>query len=89
MQTVKDDKASKQRLDYDWFLENLSSLYNEYGRAFLAIKDKKVLASYSTFEDAFKTTSENEPIGSFIIQECAASEEELTNYVMSFGLTVI
>lgn len=89
MRTIKNENEKKQRLDYDWFMENRESLYNRYGKSYLAIKNKKVLASYGSFEEAVITTRATEDIGTFIVQECAASEEEMTNYIMSVGLTVI
>ena len=70
-----------QDLDYKWFLENLQNLYKQYGDAYIAIKNKTVLGSYSSYAEGVKTTSKTEPLGTFIVQQCGADESAFTAYI--------
>ncbi|MDR1160158.1 MAG: hypothetical protein LBK69_05980 [Syntrophomonadaceae bacterium] len=63
--------------DYKYFQENLEVFYKEYGHCFIAIKNKKVLGTYKSFDDAFDDVSRKEELGSFIIQECVDSPSKL------------
>jgi hypothetical protein len=65
--------------DYDFFINNLSSLYEQYGYCFLAIKDQKVIGRYDAFKAAFADVSQKEPLGTFIIQECVDDADKLVN----------
>lgn len=56
--------------DFIWFKEHYNELKNEYGNAFLAIKNKHVIGVYASYADGVKKTSQTEEIGTFIIQEC-------------------
>jgi hypothetical protein len=72
-----------QETDYKWFLENYKMLYEQYGVSYLAIKNKTVLGSYSSYAEALHETEKSEPIGSFIIQYCNGNETGYTNYISS------
>lgn len=56
--------------DYLWFVDHYDDLRKLYGDSFLAIKGKRVLNAYPSYESAVKETQKTEPIGSFIVQEC-------------------
>ena len=53
------------------------------GVSYLAIKNKTVLGSYSSYAEALHETEKSEPIGSFIIQFCNGNETGYTNYISS------
>jgi len=72
--------------DYDYFLENLLSLYAKYGRCFLAIKNQSVIGVYETFRQAYDETLKTEEIGTFIIQECVDDPDKLVHY---FQLNIV
>ena len=61
-----------QEQDYFWFEENYPELQKKFGDAFLAIKNKTVLGSYSTYAEGVRTTEKTEELGTFIVQECKA-----------------
>jgi hypothetical protein len=63
--------------DYEYFINNLADLYKEYGHRFLVIKNEKVISAHNSFDDAFAETVKNEPLGTFLIQECVADPSEL------------
>lgn len=74
-----------QTSDFNWFKENIASLYSKYGSAFLAIKNMRVLGAYATYADGVNETQKTEEIGTFIIQKCGSDESAYTNYISSFN----
>ena len=77
------DNKLLQETDYRWFLEKYKQLFEKYGVTYLAIKEQKVLGSYSSYAEALEETEKNEPIGSFIVQYCNGNETGYTNYIAS------
>jgi hypothetical protein len=63
--------------DYEYFINNLATLYKEYGHRFIVIKNEKVIGAYNSFDDAFSETTKTEPLGTFLIQECVENPAEL------------
>jgi len=63
--------------DFDFFNNNIASLYREYGHCFLVIKNEMVIGAYHSFDDAFNETTMTEKLGTFLIQECAENPEDL------------
>lgn len=74
-----------QASDFQWFKDNLQTLYEKYGNCFLAIKDKTVLGKYHSYAEGVKETAKVLPIGSFIVQECGETKDVYTNYIASFN----
>jgi len=74
-----------QDKDFEWFLKNYDTLYNKYGRSFLAIKNETVLGFYSNFHEASETTQKTEELGTFIIQECNGDESAYTIQIASMN----
>lgn len=72
-----------QNEDFAWFVENLSKLYEMYGSAYLAIKEKQVIGVYNSFAEGVKKTLLNEKPGTFIVQQCGKDESCYTNYIAS------
>lgn len=68
--------------DFKWFIDNYQALFEQYGHAFLAIKDQRVIGAYNSFKDALENT--HEELGTFIVQECNGDESAYTNYVVSW-----
>lgn len=65
--------------NYQYFLDNHDELLSKYANKFLVIKDKKVLFSGDTFEDALKKSQEiGLEIGTFLIQECTDGDSAYT-----------
>jgi len=69
-----------QEQDYDYFLENIGDLYNQYGHKFLAIKNRQILGAYDNFDNALSETLKHEKLGTFLIQECFQNREECVHY---------
>lgn len=63
------------RKDFTWFIENYKEFQEKYGNCFIAIKDKKVLGTYSSLLEGIHETSKEYEIGTFIVQECAVDHE--------------
>lgn len=62
--------------NYDWFKLNLHNLVKKYEGQYIVIKDCKVIASYSNFDEAFVNTNEQEEAGTYIIQLCSEDENK-------------
>lgn len=70
-------KVLNQDSDYKWFCDNITKLFADYGYSFLAIKNKKVLGSYTSIVDGINDMkSKKNKLGTFIIQRCAPSNNE-------------
>ena len=69
--------------DFKWFKANYIDLFNTYGNSILVIKDKKVLGSYHSFQEALDNTLLTEEIGTFIIQKCDGTESAYTSQITS------
>ena len=62
--------------DFEWFERNMPALYKRHGHKFLAIKGRRVLGAYGTFEAALGDTLKTQAMGTFLIQECFKTVEE-------------
>jgi len=71
--------------NFEYFKENMLQFYNEYGSKFIAIKDRKVLGVYDTFDEALEVTLKSEKIGTFIVQQCT---DDATNFTSTFQSNV-
>lgn len=67
--------------NFEYFNENLENLFSEYGSKFIAIKNKKVLGSYDSFEEALLETLKFERMGTFLIQQCT---NDAANFTFAF-----
>lgn len=65
-----------QEQDYEWFLQNTVEFYEQYGKKYLAIKNRNIIGIYETFKEALHKTMEKEALGTFIIQECLENPEK-------------
>ncbi|MBQ6425763.1 MAG: hypothetical protein IJJ92_03040 [Clostridia bacterium] len=74
--------------DFKWYKEHLNELFNQYGTRFVAIKEQKVLGSYSTYAEAVKETQKKEELGSFIVQQCGKDESAYTVYISSINFVL-
>ena len=72
-----------RELDFEWYIENCSKLFNMYGASYVAIKNKTVLGVYATYAEGVRETAKTEELGSFIVQLCGADESAYTNYIAS------
>jgi hypothetical protein len=72
-----------QDRDYKWFLENYDALSAQYGKAYLSIKNERVLGAYKSYAEGVIETLKTEKKGSFIVQLCDGTEAAYTNYISS------
>jgi hypothetical protein len=68
-----------QDQDFEYFIQNMETLYKQYGHKFIAIKDKTILGAYDSFNAALDETLRHESAGSFIVQECFKNKQESVN----------
>jgi hypothetical protein len=69
---------AKARLCFFW--KNMENFYREYGHKYLAIKNRKILGNYDSFDKALNETLKTELLGTFLIQECFEKKEQSINY---------
>ena len=63
---MRTEYTDEDRLnDFDFFLENYNDLYSKYGHKFFAIRNKRVLGIFDSYEDAWKALGH----GTYILQE--------------------
>jgi len=67
----------QQNLDFNYFLENMGSLYQKYGHKFIVVKNKNVLGAYNDFMNAYESTIKTEEMGTFLIQECFDNKDKM------------
>ena len=71
--------------DYEWFLKNYSTIFDQYGDTYVAIKNQKILGNYSSYAECVRSTSKSEKMGTFIVQHCNGNESGYTNYIASMN----
>jgi len=69
-----------QEQDFDYFLENMDSLYRTYGQKFAAVKNRSILGTYDTFDEALETTLKTEELGTFLVQEIFDDREKMVHH---------
>lgn len=74
-----------QDKDFLWFIENYMRIYEEYGNTFVAIKNQKIIGTYSSFAEGVRDISKKEELGTFIIQHCNGDVSGYTNYISSMN----
>lgn len=67
--------------DFEWFEEHYEEFQKEYGDAFLAIKNKKVIGVYESYGQGVRETQKTEELGTFIVQECSKTGKPYVIYV--------
>lgn len=83
IETTIDGRDYSMSEDFKWFVENYDSLFSEYGYAFLAIKDKKIIGVYPTYADGVRGAAKICPVGTFIVQECNGNPSAYTCHIAS------
>ncbi len=66
------------REEFEYFLEHHDELVGLYNGKFIAIKNKEVIGSYSTMQEALAETTKVHPLGTFIVQKCEPGSESYT-----------
>ena len=57
--------------DFAWFKEHYADFQKKYGESFIAIKNKKILGVYDSYDNVVRETAKTEELGTFIVQECS------------------
>ena len=71
--------------DFLWFEKNYPLFQREYGDAFLAIKNKRVIGVYQTYGEGVRETQKTEELGTFIVQECSRTKLAYMCYIASMN----
>lgn len=73
--------------DFKWFVDNHDNLFKKYPNKSLVIKDKNVVCSGNSFEEALQMALKaGLEVGTFIIQNCSKGEE---CYIQNFSSRVV
>jgi hypothetical protein len=65
-----------QDQDYEYFLENMESLYKTHGNKIAVVKNSGILGVYDEFEEALETALKTEELGTFLIQKIYESKDK-------------
>jgi len=66
--------------EYRYFETVASDLAKKHPHKFAVIKGEQVIGIYDTIQEALEKTSKDNPLGTFIIQQC----EEVDNTIQRF-----
>lgn len=72
----------ERKKDFDFFISNYDTFYQQYGHNFLAIKNQKLLGAYDSVQEAIDTLSVTNDMGTYIIQECICDESAYKATIM-------
>lgn len=64
--------------EFKYYIKNQEELVKQYNKKFIVIKNKKVIGVYDSEIEAIQKTSENEPLGTFLVQKCEPGKESYT-----------
>lgn len=79
--------SQQQRSDYEWYKDELESLYARHGHCFAVIRDKRVAATFETFGEAADHGLEEFGPREFIVQEIGPDESVHTMQLASMWVT--
>ncbi len=79
LETYQDKQADD---DFDFFLDNYDAIYKEYGKCFIAIRNKHILGTFSTVREGVDALAPDYPQGSYILQECDGTPAAYTTSIM-------
>lgn len=70
--------------EFEFFTENHDELFAKYPNKFVVLKDKAVVLTGDSFEDAYaKALDSGLILGSFLIQECTQGDSAYTQTFLS------
>lgn len=69
--------------DFAWFKEKYPEIQKKYGKAFVVIKNKKVLGAYDSYANGVRETLKTENLGTFIVQEVDPKRKAYCCYIAS------
>jgi len=64
--------------EFKYYIKNQDELVKQYNNKYIVIKNKKVIGVYNSEIEAIHKTSENEPLGTFLVQKCEPGKESYT-----------
>ncbi len=64
--------------EFDFYVKNQDALADEYEGRFIVIKDCQVIGAYESEVEAVEKTSEEHPLGTFLVQKCERGEDSYT-----------
>ena len=74
---------TSQEKDFNWFLDNIDLLNQQYGTTYLVIKNGKILGSFESYAEGVKEACKTEQLGSFIVQKCGPDNSGYTVEIAS------
>jgi len=66
------------RDEFKYYLENQAELVKKYNGKFLVIKNKTVVESFDTLEEAYDYAVDKYELGTFLLQECSPGKSGYT-----------
>lgn len=72
--------------DYRFFMDHCTSFYKEYGKGYIAIRDRRVLGHFRSIISAYKALTKQYPAGTYLIQECIEDKDSYHESIQSVFL---
>ena len=73
--------SNAQEKDFRWFVDNYDNIYKQYGKCFVAIKNKQIIGVYRTYADGVHETAKTQKMGTFIVQFCNGDKSGYTAHI--------
>ena len=67
----------QQDQDFKWFLDNIESLFKQYGDKVAVVKNKIILSVHDTFSEALEDAKKTEKLGTFLVQRIYESKNKI------------
>ena len=64
--------------EFKYYIKNQKKLVKKYNNKYIVIKNEDVIGVYNSEIEAVQKTSENEPLGTFLVQKCEPGKEIYT-----------
>ncbi len=72
--------------EFQYYIDNQPELFDKYPNRHLVIKDKQVVADFSSLMEAYNYATTHFEVGTFLLQHCTAGQE---SYTQTFHSRVI
>lgn len=66
--------------DYQFYKDNKAELAREHSGKFIVIKNKKVIGTFPSKEEAIEETSKAHELGTFLVQFVSENDEQVQHF---------
>ncbi len=66
--------------EFKYYQDHKKELIQKYNNRFIVIKDRKVIADFSSREEAIAKTQKEHKLGTFLVQFVSANDEQVQRF---------